>query len=80
MPNRAPEITEVIKALMAKLEVDKSRANLNPSEDAAYCESFACTIFERADKIDRAGRADKNTAMTFYAASVFIEVRERCTL
>ena len=60
---------------MAKLEADKSRANLNPPEDAAYCESFACTIFERADKVDRAGRSDKNTAMTFYAASIFIEVR-----
>ena len=75
IPNRAPEITEVIKALMAKLEADKPRANLNPPEDAAYCENFACTIFERADKVDRAGRGDKNTAMTFYAASVFIEVR-----
>ena len=60
---------------MAKLEADKPRANLNPPEDAAYCENFACTIFERADKVDRAGRGDKNTAMTFYAASVFIEVR-----
>lgn len=62
---------------MAKLEADKPRANLNPADDAAYCENFACTIFERADKVDRAGRADKNTAMTFYAASVFIEVSPR---
>ena len=72
---RAPEITEVIRALMAKLEGDKKRVALNLNEDAAYCENFACTIFERADRVDRAGRADKNTAMTFYAASVFIEVR-----
>lgn len=74
LPNRAPEITQVIIALMAKLESDKPRANLNPAYDAAYCENFACAVFERADKVDRAGRADKNTAMTFYAAMVFIEV------
>lgn len=75
IPNRAPEITDVVRALMAKLEADKKRITLgDKSEDSAYCENFACTIFERADRADRAGKGDKNTAMTFYAASVFIDV------
>ena len=43
-------------------------------EDAVYCENFALTVFNRADRVDRAGRADKATAMTFYAASYFMEV------
>ena len=64
----------MLSALIAKLEKDKPSINIQP-EDAQYCESFAVTIFNRADKMDRAGRADKNTVITFYAASVFIEVR-----
>ncbi|KAK9799348.1 hypothetical protein WJX73_008904 [Symbiochloris irregularis] len=75
IPNRAQEITDVVRALMAKLEADKKRITLgDKAEDSAYCESFACTIFERADRADRAGKGDKNTAMTFYAASVFIDI------
>jgi vacuolar protein sorting-associated protein VTA1 len=46
-------------------------------EDASYCEGFALTVFNRADRVDRAGRADKATAMTFYAASYFMEARCR---
>ena len=42
-------------------------------EDSAHCESFALTVFNRADRVDRAGRADKATAVTFYAASYFFE-------
>lgn len=43
-------------------------------EDQAHCESFALAVFNRADRVDRAGRADKATAVTFYAASYFFEV------
>ena len=42
--------------------------------DKLHCENFAVRVFTRADKADRAGRADKNTATTYYAASIFIEV------
>lgn len=66
-------IEGILKALLAKLESEKKA--LGPGEnDAQYCENFAITVFTRADKQDRAGRADKNTAMTFYAASIFFEV------
>ena len=58
---------------MNKLEKEKATIIL-VNDDAQYCENFAITVFTRADKIDRAGRADKNTAMTFYAASIFFEV------
>lgn len=43
-------------------------------EDQAHCENFALAVFNRADRVDRAGRADKATAVTFYAASYFFEV------
>ena len=57
---------------MTKLEKDKPSAQLS-ANDGEYCRSFAETVFARADRVDRAGRADKSTAMTFYAASIFIE-------
>jgi Vta1 like len=71
--NRSPKINGVLRALVVKLEKDKPKVGLGEG-DREYCENFALTIFNRADKVDRAGRADKSTAMTFYAASVFLEV------
>ena len=47
---------------------------LDSKGDVLYCENFALTVFNRADRVDRAGRADKATAVTFYAASYFFEV------
>ena len=73
MQNRSPIIDGVLKALLNKLELEKSKIKLDDG-DPQYCENFAITVFSRADKADRAGRADKNTAMTFYAASIFFEV------
>ena len=63
----------MLRALVNKLEKEKTTITLG-NDDSQYCENFAITVFTRADKIDRAGRADKNTAMTFYAASIFFEV------
>ena len=54
---------------VAKLEKDKARVGLGDG-DKEYCENFALTIFNRADAVDRAGSANKSTAVTFYAASV----------
>lgn len=70
---RSPKIEGVVRALIAKLEKDKRQVNLS-DDDSDYCRTFAETVFQRADRVDRAGRADKSTAMTFYAASIFIEV------
>ena len=73
LENRAPQIDGVLGALLAKLEKDKPTLELGP-DDRQQCENFAFGVFGRADKVDRAGRADRTTAMTFYAASIFFEV------
>lgn len=74
---RGPKFDGVLRALIAKLERDKSAAGLGEN-DKEYCRNFAEAIFARADKTDRAGRSDKSTCLTFYAASIFIEVRTDC--
>ncbi|KAK9268700.1 hypothetical protein L1049_000460 [Liquidambar formosana] len=53
--------------------LDKKSLKLGP-EDNLYLEGFASNVFAKADKQDRAGRADLNTAKTFYAASIFFEI------
>ncbi len=73
LETRSPQIDGVLKALLSKLEKEKTTITLGEG-DSQYCENFAITVFTRADRVDRAGRADKNTAMTFYAASIFFEV------
>lgn len=73
LESRSPQIDGVLKALLSKLEKEKTTISLGEG-DSQYCENFAITVFTRADKVDRAGCADKNTAMTFYAASIFFEV------
>ncbi|KAL0054499.1 hypothetical protein WJX82_009819 [Trebouxia sp. C0006] len=73
LETRSPQIDGVLKALLSKLEKEKTTVTLGEG-DSQYCENFAITVFTRADRTDRAGRADKNTAMTFYAASIFFEI------
>ncbi|KAJ6724789.1 VACUOLAR PROTEIN SORTING-ASSOCIATED PROTEIN VTA1-like protein [Salix viminalis] len=53
--------------------MDKKSLKLGP-EDNLYLEGFALNVFGKADKQDRAGRADLSTAKTFYAASIFFEI------
>ncbi|KAI3466461.1 hypothetical protein Pfo_023124 [Paulownia fortunei] len=60
-------------SLMNQLEKDKKSLNLGP-DDHLHVEGFALNVFTKADKQDRAGRADLNTAKTFYAASIFFEI------
>jgi len=40
-----------------------------------HCENFAANIFRRANRVDRAGRANADTAKAFYASSIFYDVR-----
>ncbi|KAF3771488.1 Protein-like OF MAMMALIAN LYST-INTERACTING PROTEIN 5 [Nymphaea thermarum] len=56
-----------------RLSQDKKSLKLSP-EDHLHVEGFALNVFGKADKQDRAGRADLNTAKTFYAASLFFEI------
>ena len=59
-----------------KLEEDKTclpKAN-SKEEMKKFCTDFAIYVFAQADKQDRDGKADKNTAKTYYAAGTFFEI------
>ncbi|XP_050377057.1 protein HOMOLOG OF MAMMALIAN LYST-INTERACTING PROTEIN 5 [Argentina anserina] len=70
---RTKTTNSLLISLMKQLEKDKKSLELGP-EDNLYLEGFALNVFGKADKQDRAGRADLNTAKTFYAASIFFEI------
>lgn len=64
----------MLRTLLGTLEKDKANAGLGDN-DKDHCRTFAEGVFSRADRVDRAGRANKGTALTFLAASFFIDVR-----
>ncbi|KAF3790379.1 Protein-like OF MAMMALIAN LYST-INTERACTING PROTEIN 5 [Nymphaea thermarum] len=70
---RTKTTNALLVSLMNQLEKDKKSVTLGP-DDHLHIEGFALNIFTKADKQDRAGRADLNTAKTFYAASIFFEI------
>ncbi|KAB1215138.1 hypothetical protein CJ030_MR4G001418 [Morella rubra] len=70
---RTKTTNSLLVSLMKQLEKDKKSLKLGP-EDNLHLEGFALNVFGKADKQDRAGRADLNTAKTFYAASIFFEI------
>ncbi|XP_051126063.1 protein HOMOLOG OF MAMMALIAN LYST-INTERACTING PROTEIN 5-like [Andrographis paniculata] len=71
--DRTKTTNALLVSLMKQLEKDKSSLKLAP-DDHLHLEGFASNVFAKADKQDRAGRADLNTAKTFYAASIFFEI------
>eukprot|EP00271_Cylindrocystis_brebissonii_P008917 TRINITY_DN23445_c0_g1_i1.p1 TRINITY_DN23445_c0_g1~~TRINITY_DN23445_c0_g1_i1.p1 ORF type:complete len:541 (+),score=132.43 TRINITY_DN23445_c0_g1_i1:326-1948(+) len=70
---RTPALKGLLMSLINQLEKDRKVVVTSP-EDNLYVEGFAQNVFSKADKIDRAGKADLNTAKTFYASSIFFEV------
>ncbi|KAJ1259133.1 hypothetical protein BS78_10G130400 [Paspalum vaginatum] len=70
---RTKTTNSILISLMNQLEKDKRSLTLGP-DDNLHLEGFALNVFAKADKQDRAGRADINTAKTFYAASIFFEI------
>ncbi|BAF19390.1 protein HOMOLOG OF MAMMALIAN LYST-INTERACTING PROTEIN 5 [Oryza sativa Japonica Group] len=70
---RTKTTNSLLISLMNQLEKDKKSLTLG-SDDHLHVEGFALNVFAKADKQDRAGRADINTAKTFYAASIFFEI------
>jgi hypothetical protein len=74
LPHPAEPIRGLIKALFDQCEKDKPKVQPNEAADKEYCKNFALTVFNRADKLDRAKRADINTAKCFYAAAIFLQV------
>ncbi|XVE50743.1 hypothetical protein DITRI_Ditri01bG0187700 [Diplodiscus trichospermus] len=75
IPNseRTKTTNSLLVSLMNQLEKDRKSLKLGP-EDNLHLEGFALNVFAKADKQDRAGKADLNTAKTFYAASIFFEI------
>ncbi|WOL12072.1 hypothetical protein Cni_G20836 [Canna indica] len=71
--DRTKTTNALLLSLMNQLEKDKKTVKSGP-DDYLYVEGFASNVFAKADKQDRAGRADLNTAKTFYAASIFFEI------
>ncbi|KAL8462442.1 hypothetical protein ACS0TY_033460 [Phlomoides rotata] len=71
--DRTKTTNALLVSLMKQLEKDKKSVKLGP-DDHLHVEGFALNVFARADKQDRSGRADLNTAKTFYAASIFFEI------
>ncbi|XP_059301077.1 protein HOMOLOG OF MAMMALIAN LYST-INTERACTING PROTEIN 5-like [Lycium ferocissimum] len=71
--DRTKTTNALLVSLMKQLEKDKASVKLGP-DDHLHLEGFALNVFAKADKQDRAGRADLNTAKTFYAASIFFEI------
>ena len=49
---------------------------LDREADHLEMERFAMEIFDKADRVDRAGAATESTAKTFYAAVYFIQALE----
>merc|ERR1719321_946737 len=74
LDDRAPETTELLGEVLGKLEAAKEGLELEHEADRMHCEGFAMSIFEKADRADRAGAASLGTAKAFYASSVFMEV------
>ncbi|CAA3021710.1 HOMOLOG OF MAMMALIAN LYST-INTERACTING PROTEIN 5-like [Olea europaea subsp. europaea] len=70
---RTKTTNAVLVSLMKQLEKDKKSLTLGP-DDYLHLEGFALNVFAKADKQDRAGQADLNTAKTFYSASIFFEI------
>ncbi|XP_074345926.1 protein HOMOLOG OF MAMMALIAN LYST-INTERACTING PROTEIN 5-like isoform X2 [Apium graveolens] len=70
---RTKTTNALLVSLIKQLEKDKKSLELTP-DDSLHIEGFALNVFAKADKQDRAGRADKGTAKTFYAASIFFEI------
>lgn len=74
--DRSASCTALLSSVMAQLEKDKPAVGLNENQedDVLHVEGFAQTIFNKADKVDRAGSATIQTARSFYAAAIFFEV------
>eukprot|EP00617_Octactis_speculum_P016837 CAMPEP_0185753062 /NCGR_PEP_ID=MMETSP1174-20130828/11813_1 /TAXON_ID=35687 /ORGANISM="Dictyocha speculum, Strain CCMP1381" /LENGTH=293 /DNA_ID=CAMNT_0028430753 /DNA_START=21 /DNA_END=902 /DNA_ORIENTATION=- len=67
--------TDYLMALMGQLETAKNQMSVPPTKEAGktVVTKFALDVFARADEEDRAERANKGTARTFYAAGIFLE-------
>jgi len=64
--------------ILNELEKEKEAMSAFTREESKFlCLQFAEKIFNKADEEDRAGKASKNTAKTFYAAASFLEILQQ---
>ena len=64
--------------LLANLEGEKEAMDSFTRDESKFlCKKFAEKIFDKADQEDRSGKADRNTARTFYAAASFLEILQQ---
>lgn len=76
---RTSQTNEYLSHLLDSLENQKQSMGHNETitndlVGYAHVENFALKIFLNADNEDRAGKANKRTAKTFLAASIFLEL------
>jgi vacuolar protein sorting-associated protein VTA1 len=77
VPDRDADATAYIGTLMDQVEqMKKAAASVMKGEeqDKLAVENFALRVFAHADNEDREGRATRDTALGFHAASVFMDV------
>ena len=74
----SPAAKACLGELLGDLEKEKpAMDNFTRDEAAFLCRKFADGIFNKADAEDRAGKASKVTAKTFYAAASFLQMLEQ---
>lgn len=70
-----PTARECLGEILNDLEKEKkAMSNFTKDEGYLVCREFALKVFDKADRIDRAGKSDKSTAKSFYAAASFLDV------
>ena len=70
-----PTTRECLASILNDLEKEKkTMSNFTKEEGYQICREFAFKVFDKADNIDRAGKSDKKTAKSFYAAASFLDV------
>jgi hypothetical protein len=75
--NLHPDVLGPVKVLFGRLNEAKASLHPNPESDAHECEEFATALLEKAKRVDKAGRADKTTAITFFAASFYLQILDQ---
>lgn len=70
-----PEAKKCLGDILTILEEHrKAMTNFSKEEKYQICRKFAINVFDKADAEDRAGRSNKSTAKSFYAAASFLDV------
>lgn len=75
MEMKTPQAQKALLSLLPKLEAAKPKVGVSkdPTVDLAACKAFALQVYGRADRADRAGKADEKQVDAFSAASTFLK-------